>query len=58
MQEFEYKVFTVGAGEELEETLNAYAQEGWRLAFMYVVEGIGGFKTLFVTMERPVRSES
>lgn len=53
---WEYKVVRLSTAEELEETLNQYAAEGWRCKFQYVVEGFGGFTTLIVTLEREVDS--
>ncbi|MBP2017518.1 hypothetical protein J2Z79_000901 [Symbiobacterium terraclitae] len=51
---YEYKVLKLATAEELEDTLNAYARDGWRCKFQYVVEGFGGFTTLVVTLERKV----
>lgn len=53
---YEYKVVRLNSAEELENTLNHYAAQGWRCKFQYVVEGFGGFTSLIVTLEREVDS--
>jgi hypothetical protein len=52
---WEYKVVKLSTAEQLEDTLNRYAADGWRCKFQYVVAGFGS-TSLIVTLEREVDS--
>jgi hypothetical protein len=53
---FEYKVLILGTAELLEEELNKWGQEGWRLATTYMVPCFVGHNVV-ATMERQLSEE-
>ncbi|MGI6605262.1 MAG: DUF4177 domain-containing protein [Firmicutes bacterium] len=56
MPRFEYKVLILGTAELLEEELNKWGQEGWRLATTYMVPCFVGHNVV-ATMERQLSEE-